>query len=83
VVQRPAHFNAFEFVVLSSLRAQQLIRGCTPRVEGTGKLITIAQTEIAQAFVVRDPVDGPPTARHSEPAAKPFLPPSVMELVGK
>lgn len=53
MVQRPAGFNAFEFVVLSGLRAAQLMRGCTPRVERSHKVITTAQREIAEWKVVR------------------------------
>lgn len=45
--------NAFEFSVLSGLRAAQLNRGCTPRVERSGKLAVTAQHEIAQRKVVR------------------------------
>jgi hypothetical protein len=52
VIQRPAEFSAFEFVVLSGLRAAQLQRGCTPRIGGTQKLITTAQMEIAQRKVI-------------------------------
>ena len=33
MVKRPDGMNAFEFSVLSGLRAAQLNRGCTPRVE--------------------------------------------------
>ena len=54
--------NAFEFSVLSSLRAAQLSRGCTPRVERAGKLAVTAQNEIAQGKVValaRTPVVDP------------------------
>lgn len=53
MVHRPAEFSAFEFVVLAGLRAAQLIRGCTPRVEGTHKVITTAQIEVAAGKVVR------------------------------
>lgn len=53
MVQRPAEFTAFEFVVLAGLRAAQLIRGCTPRVASTHKLIMTAQMEIAQRKVAR------------------------------
>jgi DNA-directed RNA polymerase subunit K/omega len=55
VVQRPAEFSAFEFVVLSGLRAAQLLRGCTPRVDGTHKIIMTAQMEVAQRKVLRSP----------------------------
>ncbi len=55
MIQRPSEFNAFEFVVLAGLRAAQLMRGCTPKVESTHKLIMTAQMEIAQRKVVRAP----------------------------
>ena len=48
MVHRPYEFNAFEFVVLSGLRAAQLMRGCTARVESTHKTITTAQMEVAE-----------------------------------
>ena len=53
VVHRPGASNAFEFVVVASLRAAQLMRGCTPRVDMTGKAVTIAQREVAEGKVVR------------------------------
>lgn len=52
MVQRPVEMNAFEFVVVSSLRAAQLMRGCTPRVTSVQKIITTAQLEVAAAKVV-------------------------------
>jgi len=45
--------NAFEFSVLSGLRAGQLRRGCTPRVLESPKLAVTAQHEIAEGKVVR------------------------------
>jgi hypothetical protein len=51
MVQRPVHMNAFEFVVLSSLRAAQLMRGCVPRVASTQKMIMTAQLEVAAGKV--------------------------------
>jgi DNA-directed RNA polymerase subunit K/omega len=54
MVHRPAGFGAFQFVVLASLRAQQLTRGCLPRIEGIHKLIVTAQTEIAEGRVLQD-----------------------------
>ena len=53
MVHRPGASNAFEFVVVASLRAAQLMRGCTPRVDGTGKAVTIAQREVAEGKVTR------------------------------
>jgi hypothetical protein len=45
--------NAFEFAILSSLRAAQLMRGCIPRVPSTQKTIMTAQLEVAAGKVVR------------------------------
>jgi DNA-directed RNA polymerase subunit K/omega len=44
--------NAFEFVVLSALRAAQLQRGCRPRVEQSPKLAVTAQHEVAERRVL-------------------------------
>ena len=56
MVKRPDGMNAFEFVVLSALRAAQLQRGCTPRVEQSPKMAVTAQHEVAERKVlaVRD-----------------------------
>lgn len=53
MVHRPVEISAFEFVVLSGLRAAQLVRGCTPHVGGDHKRITIAQLEVASGKIVR------------------------------
>ena len=53
MVKRPQGMNAFEFSVLSALRAGQLSRGCTPRVLESPKLAVTAQHEIAEGKVVR------------------------------
>ena len=58
MVHRPVGFNAFEFAVVAGLRAAQLARGCTPRVEGSGKIAVIAQMEIAARKIVREPDAG-------------------------
>jgi DNA-directed RNA polymerase subunit K/omega len=55
VIERPAEFNAFEFAVLAGLRATQLSRGCTPRVQAAEKITITAQMEVAAGKVVRDP----------------------------
>jgi DNA-directed RNA polymerase subunit K/omega len=52
-MQPPVGMSAFEFVVLSSLRAAQLTRGCTPRIEGVHKKTVMAQMEVAERKVVR------------------------------
>jgi DNA-directed RNA polymerase subunit K/omega len=38
--------NKFEFVVLSGARAKQLLRGCTPKVEGHEKPARLAMKEV-------------------------------------
>ena len=52
VVKRPDTMNAFEFAVLSGLRAAQLHRGCTPRVEPSEKVAITAQREVAEHKVL-------------------------------
>ncbi len=51
VIQPPNGSGAFEFVVIAGLRAAQLMRGCTPRVDSTHKIITTAQLEVAAGKV--------------------------------
>ena len=58
MVRRPDGINAFEFAVLSGLRAAQLQRGCTPRVTQSEKVAVTAQHEIADRKVVRS-TNGP------------------------
>ena len=53
MVKRPDGMNAFEFAVLSGLRAAQLQRGCTPRVPPAEKVSVTAQLEMAEGKVVR------------------------------
>ena len=58
VVTRPYGTNAFEFVVVSALRAAQLMKGCTPSVPPGYKHIDTAQLEVDAgkvAKVVDDP----------------------------
>jgi DNA-directed RNA polymerase subunit K/omega len=55
VIRRPTGISAFEFAVLSGLRAAQLNRGCTPRVERSAKIAITAQQEIAERKVLRGP----------------------------
>ena len=50
---RPPHLNAYEFVVVSALRAQQLMAGSTPRLPGTHRATTLAQMEVASGCVAR------------------------------
>jgi DNA-directed RNA polymerase subunit K/omega len=45
----------FEFVKLASLRAAQLMKGCTPRVPAARKSTTTAQREVASGKVFAAP----------------------------
>lgn len=60
MVQRPYSTNPFEFVVVSGLRAAQLMRGCIPLVERAHKVITTAQIEVATGKIVRIPAGEDP-----------------------
>ena len=52
--------NAFEFVTVASARARQLLKGCTPKVEGSPKPARRALQEVSQGLVT--PVE-PPTGQ--------------------
>lgn len=52
MVHRPLDMNQFEFVIVSGLRAAQLMRGCTPRVVKSLKPITTAQREVVEGKIV-------------------------------
>jgi DNA-directed RNA polymerase subunit K/omega len=43
--------NAFEFVTIASARAQQLLKGCTPRVERASKPARTAVKEVSAGLV--------------------------------
>jgi DNA-directed RNA polymerase subunit K/omega len=60
MIRRPAGISAFEFAVLSGLRAAQLNRGCTPRVDRSAKIAITAQQEVAERKVLRGPDVGKP-----------------------
>ena len=51
-MHRPPNDSRFEFVVLASQRARQLLRGALPREAGE-KTITIAQREVIRRKVER------------------------------
>ncbi len=63
MIIRPVHLNAYEFVVLSALRAQQLLAGSVPRVEGDHAVVTTAQMEVAERLVTRAADDAVPAPR--------------------
>lgn len=45
--------NAFEFVTVAGARARQLLRGCTPRTEGSNKPARLAQKEVSEGKIQR------------------------------
>jgi len=62
VISRPNGIGAFEFAVLASLRAAQLCRGCSPRIEGDHCVAVTAQMEIAGGAVISHDPSAPATA---------------------
>ena len=56
-MQRPSGIGAFQFVILASLRAVQLTRGCRPRVDGVHKHTVMAQLEVSQGKVMQAALD--------------------------
>jgi DNA-directed RNA polymerase subunit K/omega len=61
VISRPRQGNAFEFVILASLRTAQLMRGCTPRVTASEKPAVTAQREVAAGKIVQQPAGTDPS----------------------
>jgi len=61
VIQRPPSVGAFEFVILSARGAEQLMRGCQPRVDGTHKAAVTAQLEVSEGKITQLPA--PPEGR--------------------
>jgi DNA-directed RNA polymerase subunit K/omega len=68
-MQHPPGVGTFEFVVLASLRAAQLMRGCRPKIDGDHKKTVTAQLEIAQGKVSAQPADAEAGAPASSPAS--------------
>ena len=82
MIRRPPGVGTFQFVVLATLRAAQLIRGCRPRVDGVHKATVIAQLEVSegkvmQAVTLPDKNSEPPTigdaVSEEAPAAVPTI----------
>lgn len=57
MVDRTSIPNAFEFVVVAGARAKQLQRGCTPRTEGSDKLVKLAQKEVQEGKIEQTRTD--------------------------
>jgi len=62
-INRAVGSNPFELVVVASLRAKQLIRGCTPRVASAHKLTTTARLEVSAGKVLFSILPPDPLAR--------------------
>jgi DNA-directed RNA polymerase subunit K/omega len=43
--------NKFEFVIVSGARAQQLLKGCTPKTTGSEKVVRLAMKEVKERKV--------------------------------
>jgi DNA-directed RNA polymerase subunit K/omega len=54
MIHRPRETNAFEFVRVATLRAAQLMRGCSPRVVPSHRSILTAQLEVVSGLVRAD-----------------------------
>jgi len=53
VIYRPDRIGTFEFAVVAALRAEQLRRGCVPRVEAHHKFVVTAQLEVIAGKIAR------------------------------
>lgn len=51
--------NPFELVVVAGARARQLLRGCTPRTDGSEKPARLATLEVKRGHVRRVSEDEP------------------------
>jgi DNA-directed RNA polymerase subunit K/omega len=56
-MERAPKENRFEYVVIASARARQLLKGALPRESGEKK-ITIAQREVLRRKVVKEEAPG-------------------------
>ena len=53
MIRPPQKMGAFEFVKVAALRAEQLARGCRPRVDGDHTTAVFAQREVAEGKVTK------------------------------
>jgi DNA-directed RNA polymerase subunit K/omega len=68
MIHRSADSNGFEFVRVASLRAAQLMRGCSPRVAPSHKSILTAQMEVVAGKVSADVrLNGAPALAPNDP----------------
>jgi hypothetical protein len=62
MIRRAPESNPFEFVRVASLRAAQLMRGCTPRVPVGRRAVITAQVEVIAGKVQASPRLAAPAA---------------------
>jgi DNA-directed RNA polymerase subunit K/omega len=67
VVIRPPTTNAYEFVVVSALRAHQLVAGCLPLLAGEHRPTTMAQMEVASGRIAGVPAEPLARPRATDP----------------
>ena len=65
-MNRPVGYNSYEFVVVSSLRAKQLLAGCVSHVTGDHTSAIKAQMEVRDGHVVRCADGAAPAPRQCE-----------------
>lgn len=51
MIRPPQEMGTFQFVALAALRAAQLTRGCSPRVDGDHNTAVTAQREVAEGKI--------------------------------
>jgi DNA-directed RNA polymerase subunit K/omega len=49
--------SRFEFVIMASARARQLLEGCRPKIDGQHKTARIAQHEVTVGALWSEPAD--------------------------
>jgi DNA-directed RNA polymerase subunit K/omega len=69
MVDRSTLPNAFEFVVVASARAKQLLQGCVPKVEPSGKPARTAQREVIEGYIQAVYDSEPPIDPQARPLA--------------
>ena len=67
MIQQPACLGKFEFAVMASLRASQLMRGCLPKVDGDHTVAVTAQREVAEGKVTLMSVASVALSEHTSP----------------
>ena len=51
MIRRPPEMGSFQFVVVAALRAAQLTRGCTPKIDESHTIAGTAQREVSEGKI--------------------------------